>query len=192
MSVRFIGPTAQDEGASPANPAAKVGLTVVNGTASTFMRSDAAPPIDQSISPTWTALHTFKNNAELIALTTTSARGSGNAYLQYNDPTGVKGFVGYISGTTDNFYVANQLNANLILRTNGADAVTIVPGGNITFVGAIGVNNSSPPAQSTGWGTPTGGSVQNNFSGSAASLLTLGPAVAQIISVLQAVGFLGT
>lgn len=46
-------------GATGANPTAQVGLTAVNGAAATFMRSDAAPPIDQAIAPTWTGLHTF-------------------------------------------------------------------------------------------------------------------------------------
>jgi hypothetical protein len=44
---------------SSANPTASVGLSAVNGAASTFMRSDAAPALDQSIVPTWTGLHTF-------------------------------------------------------------------------------------------------------------------------------------
>lgn len=42
-----------------ANPGGTVGLTVVNGTASTPMRSDAAPPLSQAIVPTWTGVHTF-------------------------------------------------------------------------------------------------------------------------------------
>ena len=42
-----------------ADPTASVGLTAVNGTATTAMRSDAAPPIDQGIIPTWTGQHTF-------------------------------------------------------------------------------------------------------------------------------------
>lgn len=41
------------------NPTASVGLTAVNGVAVTAMRSDAAPALSQSISPTWTGLHTF-------------------------------------------------------------------------------------------------------------------------------------
>lgn len=47
--------------ASGANPSASVGLTTVNGTATTFMRSDAAPSLSQSISPTWTGSHSFSN-----------------------------------------------------------------------------------------------------------------------------------
>lgn len=42
-----------------ADPTAKVGLNPVNGSASTAMRSDAAPPIDEGISPYWTAVHGF-------------------------------------------------------------------------------------------------------------------------------------
>jgi hypothetical protein len=42
-----------------ANPSASVGLTTVNGTATTYMRSDGAPPIDLSIAPTWTGAHIF-------------------------------------------------------------------------------------------------------------------------------------
>lgn len=45
---------------SAANPTASTGLTAVNGSATTFMRSDAAPPISQTIIPTWTGLHIFQ------------------------------------------------------------------------------------------------------------------------------------
>lgn len=40
-----------------ANPSASIGLTAVNGSAATAMRSDAAPALDQSIAPTWTGTH---------------------------------------------------------------------------------------------------------------------------------------
>jgi hypothetical protein len=42
-----------------ANPAASVGLTAVNGSATTYLRSDGAPALDQGIAPTWTGPHTF-------------------------------------------------------------------------------------------------------------------------------------
>lgn len=44
-----------------ANPTASVGLTAVNGSATTAMRSDAAPALSQAISPTWSGNHTFSN-----------------------------------------------------------------------------------------------------------------------------------
>lgn len=46
-------------GATFANPSASVGLAAVNGSATTAMRSDAAPALDVTITPTWTGLHTF-------------------------------------------------------------------------------------------------------------------------------------
>lgn len=48
-----------------ANPSASVGLATVNGAATTYMRSDAAPPLDQSIAPTWTGAHTWSQNMAL-------------------------------------------------------------------------------------------------------------------------------
>lgn len=50
-----------------ANPTASVGLSAVNGSAATFMRSDAAPALDQSIAPTWTNTHTF-SGSQAVAL----------------------------------------------------------------------------------------------------------------------------
>ncbi|PIQ80376.1 MAG: hypothetical protein COV79_00785, partial [Parcubacteria group bacterium CG11_big_fil_rev_8_21_14_0_20_41_14] len=44
-----------------ANPSGTVGLTAVNGSATTFLRSDGAPALSQAIVPTWTGTHTFSN-----------------------------------------------------------------------------------------------------------------------------------
>ena len=62
-------------GTSFANPTASLGLTAVNGVATTAMRSDAAPALDQSIAPTWTGAHTFNQNITLGA----NAGVTGNA-----------------------------------------------------------------------------------------------------------------
>lgn len=48
-----------------ANPSVSIGLSAVNGTALTAMRSDAAPPISQSIVPTWTGTHTFRMSGDI-------------------------------------------------------------------------------------------------------------------------------
>jgi hypothetical protein len=48
-----------------ANPTASVGLAAVNGAATTAMRSDAAPALDQGIIPTWTGVHTHQANVVL-------------------------------------------------------------------------------------------------------------------------------
>lgn len=42
-----------------ANPSVKVSTTATNGAATTALRSDGAPAIDQAMSPTWTGTHTF-------------------------------------------------------------------------------------------------------------------------------------
>lgn len=48
-------------GATFANPTGTVGLTTVNGVATTALRSDAAPPLSQAIAPTWTGAHVFSS-----------------------------------------------------------------------------------------------------------------------------------
>ena len=59
---------------SPANPTASVGLSAVNGSAATFMRSDAAPKLDVSISPTWTGTHTFSGPVQFNGGTNLTGR----------------------------------------------------------------------------------------------------------------------
>lgn len=53
-----------------ANPSASLGLTAVNGSAGTFMRSDGAPALDQTIAPTMTGAWSFTN---ALAVTLSSA-----------------------------------------------------------------------------------------------------------------------
>ncbi len=50
---------AQTGGAVSANPSALVSTSAVNGTAATFMTSDSAPAIDQTMAPVWTGIHSF-------------------------------------------------------------------------------------------------------------------------------------
>lgn len=52
-------------GGTVANPTALVGMTAVNGTATSAIRSDGAPAIDPAIQPTWTgtAGHIFEKDA---------------------------------------------------------------------------------------------------------------------------------
>ena len=66
-------------GASGANPSASVGLTAVNGVATTFLRSDGAPALDQAIAPTWTGLHVFTPTVTTgNGVSVTGAPTSGN------------------------------------------------------------------------------------------------------------------
>ena len=60
---------ATDAARSPANPTASVGLSVANGVATTYLRSDAAPALSVAIVPTWTGVHTFNLPPVLKAAT---------------------------------------------------------------------------------------------------------------------------
>lgn len=51
---------------SVANPTGTIGLTAVNGSASSAIRSDGAPALSQAIVPTWTGIHTFNGSPSII------------------------------------------------------------------------------------------------------------------------------
>ena len=65
-------------GATPAgtsaNPTGTVGLSVVNGVETTYMRSDAAPPLSQAIVPTWTGDHEWDDGGGRTLLIDVSER----------------------------------------------------------------------------------------------------------------------
>lgn len=63
-----------------ANPSASVGLTAVNGTAGTYLRSDGAPALDQGIVPTWTGQHTFGGSGTIKVIL--SSAGTNVAALR--------------------------------------------------------------------------------------------------------------
>lgn len=65
-----------------ANPTTTIGLTAVNGSATTAMRSDAAPALSQAITPNWTGLHTYNAGIDL-ATGSTAWLGIGSNPLSY-------------------------------------------------------------------------------------------------------------
>lgn len=109
-----------------------------------------------------------------------------------------------VNNTEQGFQIFNEFTNNdcildahtggvLRLRVNGNDAM--VSNGATTaikFLGAHSMFGAAPTfSQSTGWGTPTGAAVENNYSGSSATLAQTSAAVAKIISMLQSFGLLG-
>lgn len=72
---RGDGTWAAPSGSSGANPAASVGLSAVNGVATTYLRSDGAPALSVSITPTWTGTHTFNNGTYSLLATNPSGFG---------------------------------------------------------------------------------------------------------------------
>jgi hypothetical protein len=121
--------------------------------------------------------------------------GSYNAFSVTNLNLGAGSSVTYqtglyipdmTSGSTANYGIASHVSS-------GSNKYNLyVPGTASNYLaGPLSVNGASPPAQVTGWGTPTGPSVQNNFSGSAATLVQCSAAIAQIIHDLKAFGLYG-
>lgn len=133
--------TTLPSGAAPigANPTASIGLTVVNGIATTFMRSDAAPPLDVSINPTWSGNHIFSNQIKIAATsnqlvlqsagitgTLTWTPTSTNKTITFPNLTGTlpigTGTAGRIAEWVTN---ANTLQASTLIKT-GAGVLTIL------------------------------------------------------------------
>lgn len=73
-------------GLSGANPAAKVGPAVVNGSAITYMRSDAAPPIDLTANYAWTGNVGWFGSAAIAQPTTA---GAAAVFVQVDTTTAV-------------------------------------------------------------------------------------------------------
>lgn len=89
-------------GAPLANPTATIGLTVINGSATTAMRSDAAPPLSQAIAPTWTGDHIFSPSsgvpvtinapANTLGLTVNGGTNTSNTFAEKIQSGSAAGF----------------------------------------------------------------------------------------------------
>lgn len=105
--LRGDGACAAAGGGSGANPTATVGTTAVNGSASTFLRSDGAPAIDLTMSPVWTGTHYFEGAITLHGVT----------------PSGVS--IGVTSNLPDIIMVSASAAANQRVWETYADANTL-------------------------------------------------------------------
>lgn len=173
-------------GPSPANPTATIGLTAVNGSAGTFLRSDGAPALSQAITPTWTNTHTFSGSVFLNGGTffnravDEQARiggvsGATNPFLSWYDANGVTR-VGYVQGTAGGgmLVAADQTTGALALATNGSTRISIDDDGSWdmagTTPGTLGqvlTSNgagAAPTWQAGGAGSPAGVAAYPNAS----------------------------
>jgi hypothetical protein len=143
-----------------ANPTASVGLAAVNGVATTAMRSDAAPALDQSIAPTWTGAHIFTNAAgieientlPILHLDETDAAANERNWL-------VRGSGGILAITTasDAAPTTAVENALLIDRTGTAVTTSTFAGTQVLFPdGLVGTPSVSFSGDTdSGWYRPT-------------------------------------
>ena len=136
-------------GASGANPTGTIGLTAVNGSAGTFLRSDGAPPLSQAISPTWTGTHTFSassgnnvtitNNNSGVPLSVTGSAGR-SAFLESAGNGNVSGTSSMAIGQDSSGInkVIGRNNATLLIGTNNATHITDNTDGGIVVGSATG------------------------------------------------------
>jgi hypothetical protein len=85
-----------------ANPTVLIGLSAANGSATTALRSDAAPALSQAIVPTWTGTHTFSNGTYSALFT------GGNVGIGIVAPTAMLHTVA--SGAKTTSYTGNILS----------------------------------------------------------------------------------
>ena len=126
ISISGSGPyTLNVASSTTANPSASIGLTAVNGSATSIMRSDAAPALSQAIVPTWTGLHTFSITSTItggsdygIKITPTlNQRNATNFTLLYGNET-------VTQAGTGNQYLVD-------LQVGGTSFFTVDSGGNV-------------------------------------------------------------
>lgn len=117
-----------------ADPTATVGTTAINGTASTFLRSDAAQALNVTISPTWSGTHTFSNsltaNGGVIATTmaTTGAFGCNAATPQTSATIGASVVTTAATNVVPYGYVTQAQADDIVTRLNTIRAALIANG----------------------------------------------------------------
>jgi hypothetical protein len=130
-------------GGTPGNPTASVGLAAVNGSASTYMRSDGAPALSQAIAPTWTGQHIF---AQTTGTTTQPVKVLGKASQSVENWRSTLG----TSQTGNHLSCYNSDDSTLALAVSSAGKITqynaLATAGNgvpsiVAYGSAVGVSS---------------------------------------------------
>lgn len=115
-----------------ANPSAKVALAAVNGTATTWMPSDASPQLDQTIAPTWSSLHLFSAGVSISGATNPLlVQGVANQYSAIITASATSGQslgLRVNAGTTAAdvaFQVNSQNIASTFFQIGGTGVITV-------------------------------------------------------------------
>lgn len=138
-----------------ANPSGTIGLTAVNGSASTYLRSDGTHALSQSIVPTWTGAHiwsaaaTFNGTATFngaVVLTSTGTIGG----VSFRDATNL-----FNTGNLPD----TRLSANVALLNGGQNFTGTAP-----TIGSSRVNTVANTGRSAfGFVTGTSGALSRSL-----------------------------
>lgn len=126
-----------------ANPSASLGLAVINGTATTAMRSDSAPALNQAIAPTWSGLHIFSvasaSGTAAVDFTGTVFTGGGTTNTKPHvliEPTGTASTNWANAGTEFGINTVAGFTGNLITAQVAATTIfNVSASGTVTYVG---------------------------------------------------------
>lgn len=130
-----------------ASPTNTVGLSAINGSATSAMRSDAAPALDQSISPTWTGTHTFTQDINVPEVDmagdtpqfTLTGSTTGQIYsFGYNNGSKIVGFWDE-TGSAWRLYI-NDTTGVINIPTNVAS--TSPTTGAVVIAGGVGISGA--------------------------------------------------
>lgn len=113
------------------NPSATIGLTATNGSATTYLRSDAAPALDVTISPTWSGTHTFAQTGLLVKGATANA-----LTIKPNETLTAGRILNIIvNDATRTINITGDLTLAANLTTSGANPLTLTTTGstNVTL-----------------------------------------------------------
>lgn len=158
-------------GATFANPSASLGLTAVNGSATTAMRSDGAPALSQAIAPTWTGSHIFSPaSGEAIHINAASSQ-PGIRIQAANSSYGLRITNGSFGGDSFGLDIeAASTSSDRALKILGANTSSLFE---INGLGAIYLNSSAGAAPQAIISAGTGATAswgQPYFSGTSASI----------------------
>lgn len=124
---------------APAAPTALIGLATIPGVAETYMRSDAAPALNQTIVPSWTGLHSFTASARVVGttaswrLSATGAAADAGNWLLRSTNSGV-----FTLSTATDVAPANSVyDAITVNRTGAVIDQTKLFGAAITLDGTL-------------------------------------------------------
>lgn len=153
-------------------PSGLVTLTPIAGSLTTYMRSDAAPALDQSIEPTWTGDHEFTQTTLFDALTTHLAGIDLSSSGVFPGPN-IRGSAGDGVGNADFWFKSGTtwsaaLPDRFFLRVDdvsGSIQFAVAANGQVAILPVGGISNSMFQVCSAGVNFPGSVQIGMNFTG---------------------------